>query len=43
VVAVFENNLGVGTVVSDCEMINMPHFKQARNLLSLAEEIKTRA
>ena len=43
VVAAFENNPGVGTVGFDCTMTDMPHLKQARNLLGLAEEIKSRS
>lgn len=42
VVAAFADNPGVGTVGIDGMMIDMPHLKQARNLLSLAEEIKAR-
>ena len=39
VVAVFEQNPGVGVVGLDGKMLDMPHLKQARNLLSLATEI----
>ena len=42
VVAAFEDNPGVGTVGLDGMMVDMPHLKQARNLLGLAEEIKNR-
>ena len=42
IVAAFEDNPGVGTVGLDGIMIDMPHLKQARNLLQLAEEIKKR-
>jgi citrate lyase subunit beta/citryl-CoA lyase len=42
IVAAFEDNPGVGTVGLDGMMIDMPHLKQARNLLQLAEEIKKR-
>ena len=43
VVAAFEDNPGVGTVGLDGKMIDMPHLKLARNLLGLAEEIKSRS
>ena len=39
VVAVFEQNPGVGVVGLDGKMLDMPHLKQAKNLLSLAAEI----
>ena len=40
VVSVFEQNPGVGVVGLDGKMLDMPHLKQARNLLSLAREIE---
>ena len=40
VVSVFEQNPGVGVVGLDGKMLDMPHLKQARNLLSLATEIE---
>ena len=39
VVEVFEQNPGLGTVGLDGRMLDMPHLKQARNLLALAEQI----
>ena len=39
VVSVFEQNPGVGVVGLDGKMLDMPHLKQAKNLLSLAAEI----
>jgi len=42
IVAAFADNPGVGTIGLDGMMIDMPHLKQARNLLGLAEEIKNR-
>ena len=36
VVAAFENNPGVGTVGLDGKMLDMPHLKQARNVLNLS-------
>ena len=39
VVDIFEKNPGLGTVGLDGKMLDMPHLKQARNLLSLMEEI----
>ena len=39
IVAVFEDNPGTGTVGLDGKMLDMPHLKQARNLLNLAESI----
>ena len=39
VVEVFEKNPGLGTVGLDGRMLDMPHLKQARNLLALAEQI----
>lgn len=40
VVEIFEKNPGVGTVGLDGKMLDMPHLKQARNVLALAESIK---
>lgn len=42
VIEVFEANPGVGTVGLDGMMLDMPHLKQARNVVSLAEEIQRR-
>jgi len=42
VVQVFAENPGLGTVGLDGKMVDMPHLKQARNLLALAEQIKAR-
>ncbi|MFT5445172.1 MAG: citrate lyase subunit beta/citryl-CoA lyase [Gammaproteobacteria bacterium] len=42
VVAAFADNPGVGTIGLDGMMIDMPHLKQARNLLGLAEAIAQR-
>ncbi len=42
VVAMFEQNPGMGTVGLDGKMLDMPHLKQARNLLSLAQQINSR-
>ncbi|MCP5368799.1 MAG: CoA ester lyase [Hyphomicrobiales bacterium] len=42
VVRVFEDNPGLGTVGIDGKMYDMPHLKQARNLLALAEQIAAR-
>lgn len=39
VVAVFESNPGMGTVGLDGRMLDMPHLKQARNLLALAGNV----
>jgi citrate lyase subunit beta/citryl-CoA lyase len=40
VIEVFEQNPGLGTVGLDGKMLDMPHLKQARNLLAMAEQIK---
>ncbi len=40
VVDVFERNPGLGTVGLEGKMLDMPHLKQARNLLALAEQVK---
>ncbi len=39
VVDVFEQNPGLGTVGLDGKMLDMPHLKQARNLLALNKQI----
>ena len=39
VVEVFEKNPGLGTVGLEGKMLDMPHLKQARNLLALMDEI----
>ena len=41
IVDVFEKNPGIGTVGLDGRMLDMPHLKQARNLLALAKQIKS--
>ncbi len=38
VVEIFEKNPGVGTVGLDGKMLDMPHLKQARNVLALAAQ-----
>ena len=43
VVDVFEQNPGLGTVGLDGKMLDMPHLKQARNTLDLAEQINSRS
>ncbi len=43
VVAVFEQNPGLGTVAMDGKMLDMPHLKQARNVLALAAAISARS
>lgn len=40
VVDIFEQNPGLGTIGLDGKMLDMPHLKQARNLLALHEQIK---
>lgn len=40
VVEVFESNPGMGTVGLDGKMLDMPHLKQARNTLAMAEQIR---
>jgi citrate lyase subunit beta/citryl-CoA lyase len=42
VVDLFEKNPGLGTVGLDGKMLDMPHLKQARNVLALAEQIAAR-
>ena len=39
VVEVFEQNPGLGTVGLDGKMLDMPHLKQARNVLAMADQI----
>lgn len=39
VVEVFEQNPGLGTIGLDGKMLDMPHLKQARNVLAMAEQI----
>ncbi|GLQ06356.1 HpcH/HpaI aldolase/citrate lyase family protein [Sneathiella chinensis] len=43
VVDIFEQNPGLGTVGLDGMMLDMPHLKQARNLLALADQINNRS
>lgn len=40
VVDIFDQNPGLGTIGLEGQMLDMPHLKQARNLLALAEQIK---
>ncbi len=42
VVDLFEQNPGMGTVGLNGKMLDMPHLKQARNVLELAEQVKER-
>ena len=42
VVDLFEQNPGTGTLGLDGKMLDMPHLKQARNLLALSEQIRSR-
>ncbi|WP_339712535.1 CoA ester lyase [uncultured Sneathiella sp.] len=42
VIDVFEQNPGLGTVGLDGKMLDMPHLKQARNVMALAEQVKAR-
>jgi citrate lyase subunit beta/citryl-CoA lyase len=42
VVDVFEQNTGLGVVGLDGKMLDMPHLKQARNVLAMAAEIAAR-
>lgn len=39
VIGMFEKNPGLGTVGLDGKMLDMPHLKQARNVLALAEQV----
>ena len=43
VVDVFERNPGLGVVGLDGRMLDMPHLKQARNVLAMAEQIAARS
>lgn len=43
VIDVFEKNPGLGTVGLDGKMLDMPHLKQARNVIALAEQINARS
>lgn len=43
VIEVFDANPGVGTIGLDGMMLDMPHLKQARNTVALAEEIAKRS
>jgi citrate lyase subunit beta/citryl-CoA lyase len=40
VVELFERNPGLGTIGLDGKMLDMPHLKQARNVLALAAQVK---
>ena len=40
VVDVFEQNPSLGTAGLDGRMLDMPHLKQARNVLAMAGQIK---
>jgi citrate lyase subunit beta/citryl-CoA lyase len=40
VIDVFEQNPGLGTVGLDGKMLDMPHLKQARNVMAVMEQIK---
>ena len=42
VIQAFDDNPGVGTIGLDGMMLDMPHLKQARNTVALAEEIARR-
>ena len=42
VVDLFEQNPGMGTVGLDGKMLDMPHLKQARNVMALAKQVKER-
>ena len=42
VVDLFEKNPGMGTLGLDGKMLDMPHLKQARNMLTLENQIKMR-
>ena len=42
VVDLFEKEPGVGTIGLDGKMLDMPHLKQARNVLALAEQVNER-
>lgn len=40
VIDLFEKNPGLGTVGLDGKMLDMPHLKQARNVIALVEQVK---
>ena len=40
VIPLFEENPGLGTVGLEGKMLDMPHLKQARNVIALAEQVK---
>jgi citrate lyase subunit beta/citryl-CoA lyase len=40
VIDLFEKNPGLGTVGLDGKMLDMPHLKQARNVIALAEQVR---
>ena len=40
VIDVFEQNPGLGTVGLDGKMLDMPHLKQARNVMAMAKQIE---
>ncbi|MDA1100014.1 MAG: CoA ester lyase [Proteobacteria bacterium] len=42
VIDMFEQNPGLGTVGLEGRMLDMPHLKQARNVLAMAQQIKMR-
>ena len=42
VVDLFDNNPGLGTIGLDGKMLDMPHLKQARNVLALDRQLKTK-
>ena len=42
VVELFDKNPGMGTVGLDGKMLDMPHLKQARNVLALKNQIQAR-
>ena len=43
VVDAFESNPGVGATSIDGKMLDMPHLKQARQVLALAKELAARS
>lgn len=43
VIDLFERNPGLGTVGLDGKMLDMPHLKQARNVMALAEQVRSAA
>ncbi|MDA0983280.1 MAG: CoA ester lyase [Proteobacteria bacterium] len=40
VIDLFEKNPGLGTIGLEGKMLDMPHLKQARNVIALAEQVK---